>query len=437
MRYHIETFGCQMNNNDSERIAHYLERCNYQPASSLKEADLIVVNMCSVRQSAVDRVYGLIPKFKELKKKNPDLKTVLTGCVLKQDQKKLKSKFDYILSKKTLRQWDQFLEQDQWDYLPDPRNEKFQQQYDADYFEIPPKNQEKARVYVPISTGCDNFCSFCVVPHARGPEVCRDPNEIEQEVRQAVKRGAKEIWLLGQNVNSYQQRTDRKKITFADLLRRVSDIEGKFRIKFTSSNPEDFDQRSIEALAELDRVAPYLNLPLQSGNDEILDKMNRPYSVQQYQRVVQETRKAFQRKNSGPLSLSTDIIVGFPGETKRQFRDTVEVFKEMKFDMAYIAQYSPRPRTAASKLKDDVSQEEKKRREKVLTEILKRQALEFNRQFTGETTTVVTLNKEQRLIGKTKQNKTVKFPGSKDLIGKFASVKVKKASPWGLTGKLI
>lgn len=453
MRYFIKTFGCQMNKSDSERIATVLESINYCPASSLEEADLIVVNMCSVRQSAVDRVYGLIPKFQKLKSKNLKLKTILTGCILNQDRRKLESKFDYILSKQALNQWSDFLNQEQWvepssfsrkgwaqnashppqtaeaSYYPDPRTKKFNQQYNAKYLDFTPKYKEQARAFIPISAGCDNFCSYCVVPYTRGPLNCRDHKQVIKEAKQVIKKGVKEIWLLGQNVNDYHSPIN-SSIDFPELLKAINKIEGNFWLRFTSPHPMNFSNRLINTMAKSKKVTPYLNLPLQSGDNKILKKMNRPYSIEQYKELVKEIREKIPN-----LSLSTDIIVGFPGENKKNFNNTVKLFKEIKFDMAYIAKYSPRPQTAASKLEDNISKKEKKRREKVLTKILKKQALEFNQQFIGNKMKIAVLDKNGKLIGKNKYHKTVQFQGSRDLIGKFAKVKILEAGPWGLTGR--
>jgi len=347
MKYHIITFGCQMNKADSEKIARVLENKGYKPASKINEADLIVVNMCSVRQSAVDRVYGLIPKFQKLQTTNYKLQTILTGCILKKDKKKLAKLFDEIVDIK--------------DLIKDTK----------------PKYSNKVSALVPIMTGCNNFCSYCVVPFTRGREVSRPPEEIICEVKKLVKHGYKEIWLLGQNVNSYG--IDRRStqistqinadINFAKLLRMINDIPGKFRIRFTSSHPKDFSDDLIKAMAECKKVAKYLNLPVQSGDDKILKKMNRSYTVKQYKNLVKRIRKKIP-----DINLSTDVIVGFPGETKKQFENTVKLFKEIKYDIAYINKYSPRSGTAAAKLKDNVSIQEKKRREKTLEKTLKQKS---------------------------------------------------------------
>jgi len=375
-KYHIITFGCQMNKSDSERIAAVLERTGYRPTSDTSKADLIVVNMCSVRQSAVDRIYGLVPKFKKLKEKNPALKTILTGCILKEDKKKLEKSFNLVLSIKTLPCWQNLLH---WPNLLQketiPKLLPWQKESDSSYFKIRPKHGSNFLAYIPISNGCNNFCSYCVVPLVRGPLVCRDPKEILEEVKNLDQKGFKEIWLLGQNVNDYlsEQKTGNKKqkINFAKLIKMVDEVPGDFRFFFTSPHPKNFSDELINTLAKCKKFGKYLNLPVQSGDDEILKKMNRSYTVDQYQNLVKKIREKIPE-----INLSTDVIVGFPGETKKQFENTVKLFKEIKFNNAYIAKYSPRPGTAAAKMEDNTPYQEKKRRWQILMEILKQTALE-------------------------------------------------------------
>lgn len=338
MKYWIITFGCQMNKSDSERIAAVLEKEGKQPSSKMDEADLIVVNMCSVRQSAVDRVYGLYPKFKKLREKRavggrPKLQTILTGCVLKKDRKNFRSIFDKIINKDN-----------------------------GGLFLVKPKRSDNFRAFIPISNGCNNSCAYCVVPFTRGPLVCRNHQEILEESKNAVEEKTKEIWLLGQNVNDYQSPAN-SSINFPKLLKMVSGIPGNFQIRFMSPNPKNFSDELIEVMAKSEKVAEYLNLPVQSGDNKILKKMNRPYTVRYYKNLVKKIREKIPN-----INLSTDVIVGFPGETKNQFENTLKLFKEIKFNMAYISKYSPRPGTAALKLKDNVPQKEKKKREKILRE---------------------------------------------------------------------
>ena len=401
MKYHIITYGCQLNRSDSERIASILESDGYKPASSIKEADLIVVNMCSVRQSAVDRIYGLIPKFEKLKNKNLKLKTVLTGCILKKDRKNFIKKFDQILKV-------------------------------TDLLKYHPKYRSDFSAFVPISNGCNNFCAYCVVPFTRGVLICRPHEDILKEVDGLIKRGFKEIWLLGQNVNDYHSPID-PSIDFPKLLEIVNEIPGNFWIRFTSPNPKNFSDELIAVMTRGKKITPYLNLPVQSGDNKILKKMNRPYTIEQYKNLVKKIRE----KISG-ISLSTDVIVGFPGETKKQFKDTVKLFKEIKYDMAYIAKYSPRPQTAAFRLKDNISLEEKERRYKVLSDILKKTALENNKKHIGNNIEVLVSKKHNNfLIGKTKAYKTVKFECPKDLVGQFVKVKITNATPFGLKATLV
>ena len=325
MRYHILTYGCQMNKSDSERIAASLENDGYKPARKINEADLVVVNMCSVRQPAVDRVFGLKQKLYNLKSQNPNLKTILTGCLLKKDEGKFRKIFDDVRKQP-------------WSFL-----------------------YVKSK-YIPISNGCDNFCTYCVVPHTRGSLACRDHKEIIREIRKSVENGVKEIWLLGQNVNKYKSKTT----NFAKLLKMVNSLPGDFKIRFASPNPADFSDELIEVMAKCKKVAKFLNLPVQSGDNQILKKMNRPYTVKHYKNLVKKIRGKIP-----DINLSTDVIVGFPGETKKQFENTVKLFKEIKFDIAYIAKYSPRPGTAAFQLKDDIPVKEKKQRERILIELSK------------------------------------------------------------------
>jgi tRNA-2-methylthio-N6-dimethylallyladenosine synthase len=323
MKYYILTYGCQMNLADSEKIAATLEKnSKMKLAKSLKEANFVVINMCSVRQSAVDRVMGLKDKLK-------NKKVMITGCILKKDKLKLEKRLGKVVE----------------------INEFTRQSKE--------KSSNNLVAYVPIMTGCNNFCSYCVVPYTRGREISRPQKEIICKIKKLIKNGSKEIWLLGQNVNSY-------KYGFAKLLRAVNKIKGDFSIRFMSSHPKDFSNDLIKAMAECKKVAKYLNLPVQSGSNEILKKMNRPYGIEQYKNLVRKIRKEIPN-----INLSTDVIVGFPGETKEQFEDTVRLFKEIKYNIAYINKYSPRSGTASFKLKDNIPSKEKICREQTLKKIIK------------------------------------------------------------------
>jgi len=406
-----------MNISDSERIAAILEKIGYKPASKINEADLVVTNMCSVRQSAVNRVYGLAQKLEELKAKNPKLKTILTGCVLNKNKIKLKSHFDFVFGIKDIVN------------LPRILNKKLKLK-NTDYLSIKPVCSNKFIASIPIMTGCNNFCTYCVVPYIRGKEISRPAEEIIQEIKDLAKDGYKEIWLLGQNVNSYKN----NKINFPKLLEMADKIPADFWIRFTSSHPKDFSEELIQVMAKGKKITPYLNLPVQAGDNEILKKMNRSYTALQYKSLVKKIRK----KIPG-ISLSTDIIVGFPGETKKQFENSIKLFKEVKYDMAYISEYSPRPNTAALKMKDDVHIKEKIERKRILNEVLKETALEHNKKYIGKTVEALIDSKKENniFIGKTREYKTIRIDSDKNLLGRFVKAEVTDASSWGLKGKLI
>jgi tRNA-2-methylthio-N6-dimethylallyladenosine synthase len=316
-------------------------------------------------------------------------------------------------------------------------------------------------------TGCNNFCAYCVVPYARGREYSRPAEDILKEVKDLVKKGYKEIILLGQNVNSYychpeQRPTGRcegSRVDFPKLLKLIEKIPGKFWIIFLTSHPKDMSDELIETLAKSKKICEYISLPAQSGDNEILRKMNRKYTIKHYNNLIKEIRHSFLRlslkKSKGlaleklPPSISTDIIVGFPGETKKQFENSAKLLREMKFDMAYIAQYSPRPETAAWKLKDNVSKKEKARREKVLTEILSKTALANNKKYVGKIVEVlvdkeITRNtvalpaKALAAAGHTRTQKKVIFSSNKKIpVGKFVKVRIAKAKAFGLEGKIV
>lgn len=412
-----------MNISDSERIASVLESAGYARALEIERADLIVINMCSVRQSAVDRVYGLANKIEKESLRKNGAKAVLAGCILKKDKKKLAQKFDFILDIKYLKKWPKIVDS------TSPALFSGKELLKENYLAIKPKPLNLFSAYIPITTGCDNFCSFCVVPFARGKEVPRPVREIICETKHFIKKGFKEIWLLGQNVNSYKGENN---TTFPELLRAINNIPGDFWIRFTSSHPKDFSEELIKIMKKCQKVTKYLNLPLQSGDDNILKKMNRPYTISKYKSIVEKTRKAMPN-----LTLSTDVIVGFPGETKKQFENTARAFRKIKFDMAYISEYSPRPQTAAAKMDDDVPKKEKARRKEVINEILKKTALEKNKKYVGKEVEALIDRKKSadEWVGKTKEYKTIFIKSKKNLLGQFIKAKVISATPWGLKGK--
>lgn len=438
--YFIQVFGCQMNQSDAQRIAALFEKQKIMPTDKMENADIAAVVMCSVRQMATDRVFGLEQKLKKIKAANPEFTSILTGCVVETDKPRFAKIFDHILDIKNLNRWPQRLNLDnrranlaRANLLRlNPRNT------DNDYFHIAPKKNSEYSALVPISQGCDNFCSYCVVPYTRGPLKSRAASDIINETKIALKNGAKEIWLLGQNVNNYHH----KNTGFAELLEMVNDIKGDFWIRFTSPHPKDFNDRAILAMAKCQKITPYLNLPVQSGDNAVLKAMARPYTAQQYKLLVKKLRTAFKKYRQGPekeIALSTDVIVGFPGETKAQFLNTAKLFKEIKYDMAYIAQYSKRSGTAAAKLDDNVPAKEKKRREEIINNIVKTTALFHNKKYLGKTLLVLVDKIGNGFaFGKTRHYKTAKFPiSSKNVnLGDIVEIKITKAMDFCLIGKL-
>lgn len=363
-----------MNFADAEKLSAVLESMDYKKANDENQADLVAIVMCSVRQSAVDRIYGLVEKFKTLRQaqgQKPIL--LLTGCILKKDKKRFAQFFDYVIGIKDINKLPEIARQQ---VLEDPRRRAGMAT--AERRGAPRTEQARAggrsvsvktslpsdKAYLTISNGCNNFCTYCVVPYTRGSLVCRNHKEIIKEARDLIKSGAREIWLLGQNVNDYSSPAD-PAINFPELLQLVDKIPGDFKIFFMSPNPRNFSDKLIKVMSKATKFSRYLNLPVQSGDDEILKKMNRPYTAKKYIALVKKIRKAIP-----DINLSTDVIVGFPGETKKQFNNTAKLFKQIKFNIAYINKYSQRTGTAASKLTDDVLWPEKKRREKVLQSII-------------------------------------------------------------------
>ncbi len=402
-KYHIITYGCQMNKSDSERIAYMLKSANYKSAPNINEADLIIVNMCTVRKSAVNRIFGLSKKLSNLKKNKPKLKTILTGCILDSDQKKMKNRFDKIVSIQNI-------------------NHIVDSPFTKHYLSTPPIYSSPFSAYVPIMTGCNNFCSYCVVPYTRGREYSRSTPEIISEIRKIVKKKYLEIILLGQNVNSYKDKNGQR---FPELLKTIHNIRGNFWISFLTSHPKDLSDKLIETIANSSKICPYLHLAAQSGDNQILKKMNRNYTVEQYEKIISEVRKKIPQ-----ISISTDIIVGFPGETKKQFSNTKRLMQRIKFDMAYIAKYSPRPNTSAAALEDNVSSKEKKERAQILNKILKKTALQNNQKYIGKKIEALVINPNQ---AKTKSFKKIKLD-KPAVPGTFISCQITDVQTWSLIG---
>jgi tRNA-2-methylthio-N6-dimethylallyladenosine synthase len=408
-KYHIWTIGCQMNKAESERLGSYFEKLGYQPTASANEAELVVLNSCVVRQSAEDRVVNKLDNLKALRKSRPDMTLAVTGCLVNADTKSLEKRFPQV---------DYFFkpgEQPPW--LASPKEPTLPQ-------------KPNVAAYVPIIQGCDNFCSYCIVPYRRGREKSRPPQEIVNEVRELVGRGAKEVTLLGQNVDSYGHDLPQNP-DLADLLYELNDIEGLWRIRFLTNHPKDMSPRLIEAVAALDKVCEQLTLPVQSGSNAILKAMKRGYDVEHYRKLVGEIRAKIPE-----IALSTDVLLAFPGESEAQFKETADLLSELKFDTVHIAAYSPRPGTfAARNLADDVPPAEKKRRLEHIERLQEKIATAINARLKGKLVEVlVEGEKKGRWWGRTRTDKLVFFNDSRDCRGKLIKIRVEKTSPWSLQG---
>lgn len=414
--YFIWVLGCQMNKSDAEKIEAILSNLGYIKSLDDKIADVIVVVACSIRQSAIDRIIGKSLHYQS-RRKNGELITILTGCVLKEDKPRFSETFDVLLPIEDIN------------LIPE-RLSILDSTGLTDYFEVAPRRESTFQAYVPIMTGCDNFCTFCVVPYTRGREKYRLAQSIIDECQKLVESGYKEITLLGQNVNSYKDGD----YDFPKLLKQVGQIAGDFWLRFTTSNPQDFSDDLIDVMKIGGNITPYLHFAIQSGDDDILKRMNRRHNVEHYLSILNKARREIPR-----LMVSTDIIVGFSGETEEQFKNTIKLFEVVHYDMAYISQYSVRAGTPSAKLMpDNVSKEDKVRRDKELNDVLAIYAKENNEKYIGQIVRVLIEGRKRgRLYGKTDTFKTVYIEHDKNMTGEFVQVKISTVDSWSLYGKII
>ncbi len=411
--YYIWTIGCQMNKAESQRLSGFFEQRGYQPATTAEKADIIVLNSCVVRESAENRIINKLDALKVLKSLRPDITLAVTGCLVNSNTGQLKKDFPHV---------DYFFKPGDFpDWLGKGELAQALPQY------LP------TNVYVPIIQGCDNFCSYCIVPYRRGQEKSRPLAEITCEVEELVHRGVKEVTLLGQNVDSYGHDLPGKP-DLADLLKELNSIVGLARLRFLTNHPKDMSLKLIETVAHLDNVCEQICLPVQSGNDDILKAMRRGYTVEHFRGLISEIRT----KIPG-VALSTDVIVGFPSESEEQFQQTVSLLSELRFDTVHVAAYSPRPGTiAARELEDNIPAAEKKRRLNRLEQLQEGIAAEINAQLLGKTVEVLIEKKDRgKWQGRTRSDKLVFFSDDSDYRGQLVNIRIEKTSPWSLQGRLI
>ncbi len=401
-----------MNKAESERLGSLFQRLGYQPTATAEEANLIVLNSCVVRQRAENRVINKLNAVKSLKKSRPELTLAVTGCLVNSDFQKLKRRFPHV---------DHFFKPG--DCPPWLEKTKLGSA-------LP--QQPRPSTFVPIIQGCDNFCSYCIVPYRRGQERSRPVSEIVSEVKKLAHFGVKEVVLLGQNVDSYGHDLPDKP-DLAQLLYELNAIEGIARIRFLTNHPKDMSHRLIGAIASLDKVCEQINLPVQSGDNEILKVMRRGYAVENYRQLVARIRSQIPA-----IALSTDVIVGFPLESEEQFRATVNLLRELRFDNVHVAAYSPRAGTiAAWEYEDNIPPEVKKERLNIIEQLQEKIATEINAKLLEKTVEVlVEGRKKGKWHGRSRSGKLVFFSENSELLGQIVKVKIEKTSPWSLQGRL-
>ena len=422
-----------MNKAESQRIASYLNSAGHHEVKSPWEADLVVLNTCVVRQSAEGKVLGMLGQLKGLKREHADTHVLVTGCFVDSHVEDLKKRFPHVDFFFKPGAYSDFLSWLKERGVPVDEQRLLRSPFTA--FRASARNDagkdSSPCAYVPIIQGCNNFCSFCIVPYRRGKEVSLPVEEVVCEAEELVSQGIKEITLLGQNVDSYGRDLPGHP-DLADLLYRLSEIKGLSRIRFLTNHPKDVSRKLIEAVASLDKVCKYLELPVQSGDDAILKAMKRGYTIEQYRELVRVVRERLPQ-----ASLSTDVIVGFPGETEEQFDNTFSLLKEIRFDVVHMAAYSPRSGTLAwRKYEDNVPPEVKKERLRKVEQLQASVAGEINSGYMGkEVEVLVEGNKKGKWYGRTESNKLVFFQDDADCSGKLVKVNIEKTSPWALQGK--
>ncbi len=445
LKYAILTFGCQLNENDSEKLAGMLEKMEYEYTSDFKEADLVIFNTCCVRENAEDKLFGKLGELKKIKEQRGTI-IAIGGCMMQEKHitEKIHESYpfvDIIFGTHTLHKVPENL------YKILQRRKKIEDIVDIDgevYEGLPIKRDSNLKASVTIMYGCNNFCTYCIVPYVRGRERSRHPKDILQEVEQLAKEGYKEITLLGQNVNSYLvsenwQKEGKEYIginSFATLLKEINKIQGIERIRFVSPHPKDFTDDVIDAIATSEKVCKLIHLPLQSGSTNVLKTMNRRYTKEQYLNLVEKM------KNKIPnLKLSTDIIVGFAGESEEDFEDTLDVVKKVEFEQVYMFIYSIREGTPGAKMENQVLEEIKHKRFDRLKALVESQIAENNKKYVGTTQKVLvegkSKNNESMYTGRTDSNKVVILDEAKDLTGKLINAKIVSEHMWYLKGEII
>lgn len=435
--FFISTFGCQMNEEDSEKLSGMLKTQGYTPTENRDEASIVIFNTCCVRENAENKVFGNLGMLKKQKEKNPDLIIALCGCMMQQKgmADEILKRFPYvdiIFGTHNSYKFPEYLHRVQTDGVQ--IKEIFDKE--AEIVEgVPIDRKSSVKAFVTIMYGCNNFCTYCVVPFVRGRERSRKPEDIIKEIKELVAQGYKEVTLLGQNVNSYGKGLE-EEISFADLLRRINEIDGLERIRFMTSHPKDLNIEVIHAIRDCDKLCEQIHLPVQSGSDAVLKVMNRHYTKEYYLDLAKKIREEIP-----DVTFTTDIIVGFPGETEEDFLETIDLVKKVQYDSAFTFIYSRRNHTPADRMENQISDDVKHDRFNRLVEVVNEGIVASNKAAEGKVYEVLvegtSKNDETKLTGRTRNGKLVNFDGCKEMIGKLVNVKIVEAKSFSLVGEII
>ena len=420
--YYVWTVGCQMNKADSERLESALGQMGLTEGPSVREADVIVLNSCVVRESAEDRVVGMLTHLKPVKQREPNKVLALMGCMVGPRKEQLAERYPYV---------DVFMQPQQYDPLIELLGDRLG--IDPEGCVGPLTATPDVTTFIPVIHGCDKFCSFCIIPYRRGREVSRTVVDVVNEAAHLAKRGVKEVTLLGQNVDSYGHDLPGS-VDLGNLLAAVNEVEGLERVRFLTSHPNDMSDSIIDAIANLDKVCEHVNLPFQAGDDQVLADMRRGYTNAEYRDKIARIRERIPN-----VSLATDLIVGFCGETEEQFERTAELVRDIAFDKVHAAAYSTRPGTISARLmQDDVPEAEKKRRLKIIEEIQESVSAGINARLVDTTQQVLVEGRRRgRWFGRNRNDKLVFFDHPDDIKGQMVEVRVERTSPWSLQGSLL
>ncbi len=437
-KYYTITYGCQMNESDTERINGQLEELGYTAASELEDADIVIMNTCSVRQNAEEKVYGKIGEIKKLKDKNPNMLLGIAGCMAQEKKGKLIERMpiiDFVIGPYHIHDLKDIVAAKTAGGGHVVKTERNPHSV-SDYSDLKAVRKSKIFAWIPIIQGCNKFCTYCIVPYTRGRELSRPIADIAKEVKELALAGYKEITLLGQNVNSYgldfKDGTD-----FGDLIRAIDEVDGIERVRYMTSHPRDMSFSMVDAMAASPKVVKHMHLPVQHGSNEMLKRMNRGYTIEHFKKLL-----SYVREKMPDIAVTTDLITGFPGETEEMHKETLELLKEVRFDSAYTFIYSPRTGTPAARMEDQIDDETKHRRLNEIMEIQNQISFEKNKEMEGKVFTIIvegpSKQNEDFWYGRTSSNKMILFPYEEGVkVGDTLDARVDVAQTWVLKGELI